>query len=225
MTGRSHHGLGYAIGAIAGGIGVMIFATPGMERLSAPGPASPGHGALDCDDCHTPAPGSIRQQLQAIAGHALGLRTHAAELGMRPIGNDACTSCHERPDDRHPPFRFLEPRFAEIRRELAPERCVSCHAEHRGAALTAELDLCRHCHADLVLEEDPIEPPHALLVRVPRFDTCLRCHDFHGNHEGEAPTALSRSIPERALRDYLSGGPSPYPQPTRHPARKERPPR
>jgi hypothetical protein len=111
-------------------------------------------------------------------------------------------------------FRFLEPRFANARAALHPERCTSCHQEHAGTRVTvADAGYCRHCHADLAVEADPLDVSHRQLVQDQRWDTCLGCHDFHGNHGLKSPVRLDAAIPPAAIQSYLDGGASPYPAP------------
>jgi hypothetical protein len=179
-----------------------------------------GHEHLQCGSCHRAAQGTTRQQLQSNARSALGLRAAPVDFGLQPVTNEACRSCHDRPDDRHPVYRFLEPRFAAARAALAPQECTSCHGEHVGRRATVEPDACRHCHAELALENDPISTPHAELVASRAWSTCLGCHDFHGNHAIEVPTVLADAVAPQDILAYLAGGPSPY-GPVRRPATEE----
>lgn len=204
--------IGLGAGASAGLAVVLWLHAPGQAHLRTPGPMTPGHEALACEACHRPADGSVRQQLQNAARDGLGLAAAAVDVGYRAVGNAECTSCHDRPDDRHPVFRFREPRFAAARAAFHPEECASCHREHAGARVTIDATVgCRTCHAELVLDRDPLDVPHRTLIAEQRWDTCLGCHDFHGNHGLRAPTRLDQAIPAPAIRAYLRGGPSPYP--------------
>lgn len=207
---RRRRRLGAALGSALGGLAVAAILWPGLQQLRTPGPMNVGHEPLECASCHRAAPGTTRQQLQSNARSAIGLRTASVDFGSRPVGNDVCQGCHERPNDRHPVYRFLEPRFAEARAAIAPHECTSCHGEHVGRRATVEPDACRHCHAELSLASDPIAPTHADLVADGEWTTCLACHDFHGNHASAAPTTLAEALPEGAIRAYLAGGPSPY---------------
>lgn len=212
--------LGALLGAGLGSFAVAVMLWPGQQRLRTPGPMNVGHGELDCASCHRAAPGTTRQQLQANARSVLGLRAASVDFGLSRVSNEACRACHDRPDDRHPVYRFLEPRFADARAALAPHECTSCHGEHAGRRATVEPDACRHCHGELALEHDPISTPHAELVATGAWSTCLGCHDFHGNHASEPPTALADALAPADIRDYLAGGPSPYGA-VRHPATRE----
>jgi hypothetical protein len=198
-------------------VGLAIAAwlnAPGQAHLNAPGPMNTGHADLACTSCHQPAPGTVRQQLQAFARDWLVGVDPRADLGFRAVGNAECQRCHDRPDDRHPVYRFLEPRFADARAALHPELCVSCHQEHAGSRVTvADGTYCRHCHADLVVEHDPLDVSHRSLIEQKRWDTCLGCHDFHGNHDMKPPERLDAAIPAAAVQTYLRGGLSPYPPP------------
>jgi hypothetical protein len=167
----------------------------------------------------------VRQQLQTIAAHWLDrLPRHVdIDLGYRAVTNDACQSCHVRPDDRHPVFRFLEPRFAEARAAIHPEQCASCHREHAGARVTvADGTYCRQCHSDLDVENDPLDVPHRMLVQTQQWQSCLGCHDYHGNHALKPPTRLRNAIAADAIRAYLRGGASPYPPTLVHAEVKKR---
>ena len=81
---------------------VLFFARADREAARAPGPETPGHGELDCASCHLEAPGTLRQQLQALSRYYLGLRADRVELGHEPVSNSACVACHDTPDDLHP---------------------------------------------------------------------------------------------------------------------------
>ncbi|MDX2093374.1 MAG: cytochrome c3 family protein [Kofleriaceae bacterium] len=204
--------IGLGTGATAGLAIVLWLHAPGQAHLRAPGPMNPGHAELACDACHRPAPGTLRQQLQNAARDRLGLAAAPVDIGYRAVGNEECMQCHVRPDDRHPVYRFREPRFAAARAELHPEHCASCHREHAGARATASAQTaCRTCHAELVVERDPLDVPHRALLAAGRWDSCLGCHDFHGNHGLVAPTRLEQALPASAVRAYLRAGPSPYP--------------
>lgn len=127
--------LGYRLGAI----GALL---PGLVLLPAFQPYLPhqghntGHEELACADCHQAAPGSLRQQLQGKLDHWRGRRDTPVDFGQARVDNRICQGCHVRTQDRHPPHRFLEPRFAPVRESLAPQACVSCHREHQAARVT-----------------------------------------------------------------------------------------
>ena len=181
-----------------------------------------GHEKLACESCHTPAPGTTRQQVQANVRYLLGLRKTAADFGNRDVTNSDCLACHERPFDRHPVFRFNEPRFEKARAELGANQCQSCHAEHTGKKVTAKATYCSTCHSDLEMENDPIDVPHVKLVEQERWETCLGCHDFHGNHKYVAPKKVKQVFTPARIADYFHGGKSPYGSDLRAPPLKER---
>jgi len=201
-------------------LGALV--APGQEHLSAPGAMNVGHETLACDSCHEPAAGTVRQQVQANARFALGLRKSPVDFGNADVENEDCIACHERPFDRHPVFRFNEPRFEEARAKLAPHQCQSCHREHSGAKVVVEATYCETCHSDLKLEDDPIDMPHETLVEDQRWDTCLGCHDFHGNHRFETPTKLRQAVPKWRIEAYFAGKASPYGKELLAPAKKKR---
>lgn len=207
MKRASRRWLGLATGLVLGAVAVAWSSTHGLHR---PGPMNTGHGELACDACHRGAPGTVRQQLQNTVRDALAAAAQPVDIGYRRVGNDECLACHERPEDRHPVFRFLEPRFARVREELHPEQCVSCHREHRGARVTAETTVCRHCHSDTEWKTGALEITHRALVATSQWTTCLGCHDFHGNHALEVARRLDDAIAPERVRAYFDGARSPY---------------
>lgn len=213
---------GYRAGAATGAVAVLVLAWPANERFQAHGPMNTGHEALRCAYCHAEAPGTYRQQLQAGLRYLAGLRRTAPDFGRQDVDSQACLTCHERPDDRHPVYRFLEPRFAEAREALRPDSCLSCHLEHRGQRVTlADIGYCTHCHEDTRLRKDPLDVPHDQLVAADRWETCLGCHDFHGNHVMTTARRLRQAIRPERIHDYFAGAPSPFGNERRHQARKE----
>jgi hypothetical protein len=203
--------LGVATGIVLGAAALGALCAPGCEHLHAAGPMNVGHAVVACAGCHREAPGTMRQQLQAAARSWTGLHDRAVDVGFQPVTSRECTECHDRPDDRHPGFRFLEPRFNVAREELHPERCESCHREHSGVRITvAETTYCRHCHGELVVENDPLDVSHATLVAGRQWGSCLGCHDYHGNHAGKPPRRLADAIPVERIEAYFVGGRSPY---------------
>ena len=60
---------------------------------------------------------------------------------------------------------------------------MSCHREHQGVRVTlTEIGYCRHCHEETRLKRDPLDVSHEALIKAKEWDSCLGCHDFHGNH-------------------------------------------
>ena len=210
-----------AFAAVAVGALALV---PALERALAVGPANTGHEDLDCVACHDEARGTVRQQLQANARYALGQRETAAHFVHEPVGNAVCKDCHDRQgEDRHPSFRFKEARFDEAREAIAPQLCVSCHMEHLGGRVTVDGDYCTHCHQEFEIEEDTVEPLHQDLADDERFETCLQCHDFHGNHLMEEPARLEEGWSLEEVQDYLDGGADPYGTELRFDNLQERP--
>ena len=208
---------GAALAAMLAALAIVL--APGGERLRAAGPANTGHEQLACTQCHTPAEGTPRQQVQANVRFTLGQRASGADFIHEPVRNADCQACHQNEDDRHPVYRFNEPRFEEVRATLAPQNCVSCHAEHTGRRVTAEPTMCVNCHTDMKIEQDPAEPSHSALLALEAWGTCLSCHDFHGNHERTTPFRIQDGVTESAIARYLAGGPSIYGDEIRFPAK------
>jgi nitrate reductase cytochrome c-type subunit len=169
-----------------------------------------GHEKLSCMECHEPANGNTQQQIQSNVKHWLEFTSEASPFGYVTPDNKDCLSCHEREDDNHPIYRFNEPKFNKVREAIHPERCVSCHQEHRGVRVTSEPNNCKHCHEDLSLKKDKISPEHNMLIKKKNWTSCLACHDFHGNHKRETPRKKEHMISEHTLKDYFLGGKDPY---------------
>lgn len=207
---RSIRRLAYAAGLAASFLPLLLLA-PALADFVPNNAHNPGHAELACSDCHREAPGSFRQQVQAKARHLLGLRAADVEFGMRPVDNAACIGCHDNPDDRHPAHRFLEPRFEAARRTIAPEQCVSCHREHTGTRISqTDAGFCVACHSDMAMKNDPVRPTHEALIKDQRWETCLTCHDFHGNHGHDPPHDLKDALTPDVVAAYLDTAASPY---------------
>jgi hypothetical protein len=179
-------------------------------RLIAHGPIQTGHAGVACEGCHVKAPGTIRQQVQANLRFALGLRADPADFGRAAVATEACIACHARPNERHPVYRFREPRFTKARAEVDATTCLGCHSEHAAERVAAPLGFCHACHEDLDLKVDPLDRPHDELIAAAAWDSCLGCHDFHGNHAHKPPVRLLDAHGVEALLAYLKDGQDPY---------------
>lgn len=184
---------------------------PFNEGLLSKGPLTPGHKDLQCSSCHQQAEGTLRQQFQAKAKYAIGFRHTDSDLGLMKVDNASCLSCHNRPDDHHPVFRFNEPRFAEVRKTLDVTQCGTCHTEHTGTlASVLQTSTCLNCHQDLKIKNDPLEISHEQLIANPLDITCMQCHDYHGNHKMTVVTSIKDTIATQAILEYLRTGADPY---------------
>lgn len=203
--------IGYGVGLVVALLitGFLIL-QPGTQ-LNAVGPANTGHDDVACADCHTKADGTARQQIQANLRFGLGLRETPVNFMHNDVTNDNCLACHDRPNDAHPVFRFNEPRFAEARQAIQPQLCESCHLEHQGRRVTIEPTYCVECHQETEVKNDPASPTHEELISTDQWDTCITCHDFHGNHIMETETDLDQAIEMDAVLAYFEGtSSSPY---------------
>ena len=220
---RTSAKIGYQLGLFFLCIGPAILFWPGTEPFHRRGPMIPGHETLSCQSCHLPAPGTMRQQIQANLRYWAGLRTTAAPFQHLPVTNETCLACHLRPRDNHPVYRFTEPRFAAARVALQPQFCTSCHGEHQGARVTSNSTFCVNCHAELTLKTDPlVDTSHAALIAAEDWDSCLTCHDFHGNHVMPQKVRRVEQIPLTAVLAYFQKAPSPYGEQRFYQAKKER---
>ena len=213
--------VGYRVGLGLGAAYLLLFISFPEGQVLAKGPTNPGHSQLSCTDCHDPAPGTLRQQLQALVAYALGRRHEPPSIGRLPVSNEVCLDCHDRPTERHPSFRFRQPRFAKARVELGAHECISCHREHTGDHLSVSNQFCASCHSDMRLQHPIIEPTHEELAMNGEWDTCLRCHDFHGNHVRETPRSMDRALDLQSVKEHFVTG-RPIFGVKKHPASSER---
>jgi len=220
---KGFHLVGYITGITVSLTGLFLLVYPENDLFSAPGSMNSGHEGLSCSACHLDAKGSLRQRLQANVQYLLGNRKAAVVLGNKEVGNSDCLACHDRPEDRHPVYRFLEPRYTEVRKNIQVQFCISCHREHTGKRVTQETGFCINCHEELSLRKDPLDIPHHTLINEKRWQSCLGCHDFHGNHIITEKKHLDEAWRESEIVDYFNGGSSPYPDNLHYQALKERP--
>jgi hypothetical protein len=202
--------IGGAIFLVSAITALLLFFLSTPNWVMAPGRMIPGHANISCGECHKPAPGTARQQVQANVDHWAGLRGKGAWFGNLPVAGAACASCHERKADTHPTYRFREPRFLDAVNRLDARDCLSCHAEHRDRRVLAKADQCELCHDKLIVKNDPLDVSHATLIAKADWPSCLGCHDYHGNHKRKAQTTFNARFSRAAIDAYLANGPSPY---------------
>lgn len=203
--------MAYLLGTLLGILMIVYVTLPEGQGFLAIGPMNTGHESLTCIDCHKEAPGTLRQQIQARVRYWLGFREDSVTVGRQHVTNEICLGCHERPKDRHPIYRFLEPRFETIRKKIQPHQCTSCHQEHQGERVTqTRIGFCVACHEKTRLKKDPLTTPHHDLITLKLWNSCLGCHDFHGNHKMKTAQTLDKIIPKEIIEDYFQGGASPY---------------
>ncbi|NLR90777.1 cytochrome c3 family protein [Flammeovirga agarivorans] len=210
---RRRQWIGMSFGIFITSIAYVVLSHPANEEYLSKGPLNTGHEELQCSSCHTTAKGNVFQQMQANIMFSVGLRRSEANFGTENVDNNKCLACHERENDRHPLHRFEEPRFANARKEIGVTNCESCHQEHNGVRIT-QLDVgyCRSCHEETEMKNDPLDVSHKELIGAKQWNTCLQCHDFHGNHIFHAAESIKDTIPIEEIRAYFNGGDSPYAQ-------------
>jgi hypothetical protein len=190
------------------GVSQLVFIA---QKAHCNGKIQPGHDALICVDCHTVSDGTVRQQLQAVSRNYLYGMDYDVNVGFLPVTSSECKNCHERPNERHPIYRFNEPRFINALDEVEANSCLGCHSEHTGERVSSvEIGFCKACHGSLKLKLDPLDVPHSKLVESKRWDTCLGCHDYHGNHTRTTPELLNSALGTSIIGNYFKDGPSPY---------------
>lgn len=202
------------------GLSAFIFLQAGDHTLVSSGPIQSGHQALGCADCHERAPGTARQQIQATFRAAFSATISAPHFIYRPVTSETCLACHQRPNERHPIWRFREPRFQAATEIVDATSCLGCHSEHQAARVEVEPTFCRACHKGLSLKVDPLDVPHHQLIAANDWQSCLACHDFHGNHKAPPPRRLLEAHEMQQLLDYLKDGPDPFGEAKLYEARK-----
>ena len=208
---RKRQFLGGIIGISLGVIIFYFFTLKSSEEYLAIGPMNNGHEELSCITCHKDARGNLLQQVQSNISYSVGVRKENVDFGTKDVDENNCLECHDRPNDRHPIYRFSEPRFKEAIQNINATNCITCHSEHHGERVTLDMsDFCMNCHQELVVEDDPLDIDHATLIRKQNWSTCLQCHDFHGNHKYEVPTKLKDTIPLKNIKAYFKGGEDPF---------------
>ncbi len=202
---------GILIGIITG-VALLCFLTlDSSEDYIAIGPMNTGHNDLSCVTCHNDAKGNLWQQVQSNMSHAIGSRKTDVDFGTKDVTLNNCLECHDRPNDRHPTHRFSEPRFKDAIEHINATTCLTCHSEHHDERVSVKTgDFCMNCHQDLVVENDPLDIEHKLLIAQEKWTTCLQCHDFHGNHRYKVPSQMKDTIPLANIKSYFKGGEDPF---------------
>ncbi|KAA1248155.1 cytochrome c3 family protein [Aquimarina sp. RZ0] len=203
------------IGSLIGiAIGVVIYSILPLkqsENFLSLGPLNTGHEGLSCNSCHTDAKGNLLQQLQSNIAYTFGARKTKADFGTENVDNKKCLQCHDRPNDRHPTHRFLEPRFKDAIATINVTECETCHQEHNDTRIVLnDATFCVNCHYDLEVKNDPIDIPHKDLIANKQWSTCLQCHDFHGNHIYKVAQKIKDTISLEKIQAYLKGGEDPF---------------
>lgn len=192
------------------GLSALVFFQNGETDWISKGPIQHGHQDLACDTCHKVAPGTARQQIQASLAALFDPAKSMPHFGTSPVASADCLACHQRPNERHPIWRFREPRFISAAEVVNATTCLGCHSEHRDERVNASVDFCKACHEGLSLKVDPLDIPHHEIIAAKKWETCLGCHDFHGNHARKPPLKYLDAHDLDRLIDYLKAGPNPY---------------
>ncbi|MBU2952048.1 cytochrome c3 family protein [Tamlana agarivorans] len=208
---RKRQVLGSIIGLVLGGALFYILTLESTESYVSIGPMNTGHQDLNCFACHADAKGNLLQQVQSNISHAVGAREKGVDFGTQDVTVDNCLQCHDRANDRHPTYRFSEPRFKEAITHIDATTCITCHSEHGNERVSvANINYCMNCHQDLEVEDDPLDVSHQKLIAQEAWNTCIQCHDFHGNHKYDVPEKLKDTIPMKYIKAYFDGGKDPY---------------
>ena len=213
------HLAGYLTGVIISAVIVLGLLHPANTKLHAHGPMNVGHEKLKCGECHKEATGTLRQQLQANTNYLFGFRDNTVTIGYEKVSNKECLNCHDRKTDTHPVYRFVEPKFAKVRAVIQPQVCTSCHNEHSAMRVTIDNLFCQHCHSKLSIKEDVLSTTHEDLVKQKRWDTCLGCHDYHGNHLMKVNEDIDGMLSDETVQEYFKGAESPYSKNKKYKAR------
>lgn len=68
-----------------------------------------------------------------------------------------------------------------------------------------------HCHEELKLKNDPIDVSHKQLIQEKNWDSCLTCHDYHGNHDMKVEVEVKKGVALPEVEKYFNRGSNPYP--------------
>lgn len=208
---RKRQIIGGAFGLVLGGFIFFVLTLDASEKYVSIGPMNTGHNDMSCVVCHADAKGNLWQQVQSNISHSFGFRKTGVDFGTKDVTVDNCLQCHDRPNDRHPSYRFSEPRFSDAIKVIDATTCITCHSEHHEERVSVPTaDYCMNCHQDLEVENDPLDISHAMLITKKEWTTCIQCHDFHGNHKYEVATRLKDTIPMLTIEKYFQGGADPY---------------
>lgn len=208
---RQRQFLGAIIGLILSIPLIYILTLDANEQYISIGPMNTGHEDLKCFSCHADAKGNLIQQVQSNFSHLAGVRDQGVDFGTKDVTVDNCLQCHERANDRHPTYRFSEPRFKDAIKNIDATTCITCHKEHKEERVSVKsINYCMNCHQTLDVENDPLDISHKDLIAQEKWFTCIQCHDFHGNHKYSVPEKLSDTIPMKEIQKYFDGGKDPY---------------
>jgi len=200
----------YLFGVIFSLAALLYLLFPSSQIFLRHGPMLPGHEDLKCFSCHKDERGNLRQQIQANIQYLLNNRENVVSVGLRPVGNNECIKCHERPNDRHPVYRFREPKYRKAREEIKAESCITCHLEHKNKRVTVQMSFCTHCHSELKIKNDPVDVTHEQLISDKNWKSCLTCHDYHGNHDMKLENEIDKGIAVPKLEKYFNRDSNPY---------------
>lgn len=201
---------GYIFGIIFSLAVLLFLFLPSSQTYLQNGPMLPGHEDLECFSCHKDEKGTFRQQLQANIQYLLNNRKNVVSVGLRSVENKECIKCHDRPNDRHPVYRFREPKYRKAKSEIEADTCIACHLEHRNKRVTVQINFCVHCHSELKLKNDPVDVTHKQLIQDKNWDSCLTCHDYHGNHDMKPEVEIKKGIALPKLKKYFNRDVNPY---------------
>lgn len=85
----------------------------------------------------------------------------------------------------------------------------------------SKITFCETCHEETSLKTDPLSVSHEVLIAEKRWESCLGCHDFHGNHVMETETDIIKILPPERILDYFQGSASPYAEKKHYLAREK----
>ncbi|WP_406683496.1 cytochrome c3 family protein [Seonamhaeicola sp. MEBiC1930] len=209
---RKRQVIGSIIGLVVGSVIFYVLTLESTEEYVSIGPMNTGHQDLSCFTCHADAKGNLLQQIQSNISHTIGAREEGVDFGTHDVTVDNCLECHDRANDRHPTYRFSEPRFKNAIKAIDATTCITCHTEHNDKERVSLIsaDYCMNCHQELVVENDPLDISHEDLIAKEKWSTCIQCHDFHGNHRYEVPEQMKDTIPLLDVKKYFEGGADPY---------------
>ncbi len=133
---------------------------------------------------------------------------HKEHTGVRVSAKmEFCSACHSTMAMKNDPLGDF-PKTQEVASIETPKPVVKTRSI-KPVAKTRSFQILPPPSAAIIEDAKPAMS-HAILASTNRWDTCMGCHDFHGNHQRTTPTSMSMRIDTRLLQAYLIDGMDPY---------------
>jgi DmsE family decaheme c-type cytochrome len=152
-----------------------------------------GVGCADCHSVHGGNPSNLKfaKQTEVCSQCHKDIRSQLSRLSHHPLreGKMECADCHN-------PHGTVTAKLVDG--NSVNDKCLSCHAEHRGPFLWDHAPVrenCLSCHT-------PHGSTHSKLLVARMTGLCIRCHQEGGGHMGGT---YFRKVPPPAAQVDQSG--------------------